>query len=94
MTGEQLLPVVPSQADPDRGWVKNAAGVKDEAECYRTIAGVRWQWFAEDVGIFKAAGLRHRKGPDGEGAFIHPDDFERAFAAIDAGLAANRSPKP
>lgn len=75
-------------------WIKNAAGVKDGAECYRTIGGVRWQWFAEDVGIFKAAGLRHRKGPDGEGAFIHPDDFEGAFAAVDAHLAALKAKDP
>lgn len=61
------------------GWVKNAAGVKDGAECYRTIGGVRWTWYAEDAAMFKAAGIRHRTAPDGQGTFIHPDDDERAY---------------
>jgi hypothetical protein len=63
-------------------WSKNGAGVKDGAECYRTINGVRWSWYAEDVSVFKFAGVRCRKGPDGVGAFVHPDDDARASQAV------------
>jgi hypothetical protein len=62
-------------------WTRNAAGVKDGADCYRTIGGVRWLWWSEDAAVFKAAGVRHRKAPDGQGTFIHPDDDEKAWAA-------------
>ena len=64
------------------GWRKNAAGVKDGADCYRTIDGVRWPWWAEDAAIFKAVSVRHRRAPDGQGTFIHPDDDDRAQAAL------------
>lgn len=63
-------------------WTRNAAGVKDGASCYRTIGGVRWTWYAEDASMFKDKGIRHRKGPDGEGTFIHPDDEEKAAGVI------------
>lgn len=63
-------------------YTRNAHGVKDGADCYRTIKGVRWSWYAEDASVFKAAGVRHRKGPDGEGAFVHPDDDAKASAAV------------
>jgi hypothetical protein len=66
----------------DRTWQRNAAGVKDGASCYRTIGGVRWSWYAEDAETFKGKGIRHRRGPDGEGAFIHPDDEDKAAAVI------------
>ncbi len=62
-------------------WTKNPAGVKDGAECYRTIGGVRWAWYAEDADVFKVAGVRHRKAPGGQGTFIHPDDDAKASAA-------------
>lgn len=60
------------------GWSKNRYGVKDGAACYRTIGGLRWVWWPQDVGLFKKAGVRHRKGPDGDGAFVHPDDDAKA----------------
>jgi len=63
-------------------WQKNASGVKDGAACYRTIGGVRWHWYAEDADIFKRAGVRHRKGPGGEGTFVHPDDDAKASEAV------------
>lgn len=66
------------------GWAKNRYGVKDGADCYRTIGGVRWEWWPEEVEIFRAAGCRCRKGPGGAGAFIHPDDDAKAEAAIRA----------
>lgn len=69
------------KADP---WRKNAAGVKDGCECYRTINGVRWAWWAEDALVFKKAGVRHRTAPGGQGTFVHPDDDERALQAVDA----------
>lgn len=65
-------------------WVKNSFGVKDGAACYRTIDGVRWLWWVEDADVFKGAGVRHRKAPDGQGTFIHPDDHAKADAAIAA----------
>ena len=34
------------------GWSRNASGVKDGADCYRTIGGVRWSWYAEDAEVF------------------------------------------
>lgn len=74
-------------------WQRNSFGVKDGADCYRTIGGVRWQWFAEDVPLFKAAGIRHRKGPGGAGTFVHPDDNDKAFAAIDAHIRATHPTK-
>lgn len=64
------------------GYTKNAAGVKDGADCYRTIKGVRWNWYSEDSSIFKAAGVRHRRMPDGQGTFVHPDDDAKASAAV------------
>lgn len=64
------------------GWTKNAAGVKDGALCYRTIKGVRWSWWPENAEVFKASGVRHRRAPDGQGAFIHPDDDELARSAV------------
>lgn len=63
-------------------WKRNAAGVKDGAECYRTISGVRWSWYAEDSNIFKTAGVRHRRAPDGQGTFVHPDDDDKASKAV------------
>lgn len=63
-------------------WSRNAAGVKDGAECYRTINGVRWLWWPEDTARFKGHGIRHRRAPDGEGTFIHPDDDNAAQAAL------------
>lgn len=63
-------------------YARNAAGVKDGADCYRTINGVRWRWYGEDVSVFKKAGVRHRKAPDGQGTFIHPDDDAKAEAAL------------
>jgi hypothetical protein len=63
------------------GWTRNASGVKDGADCYRTIGGVRWTWWAEDADLFRAAGCRVRKAPD-EGCFIHPADTDKAFAAL------------
>lgn len=64
------------------GWTRNVHGVKDGAECYRTIAGVRWSWYAEDSSVFKAAGVRHRRAPGGQGTFVHPDDDQKASAAV------------
>lgn len=64
------------------GWTRNAAGVKDGAECYRTIGGVRWNWYAEDAARFKGKGVRHRRAPDGQGTFIHPDDDDKAAAIV------------
>jgi hypothetical protein len=63
-------------------WTKNAAGVKDGADCYRTIGGVRWNWYGEDASRFKGAGIRHRKAPDGQGTFVHPDDDAKAEAML------------
>lgn len=63
-------------------WSRNASGVKDGADCYRTIKGVRWHWYAEDADVFKAAGVRHRRAPDGVGAFVHPDDDAKASSAV------------
>lgn len=65
------------------GWRKNAAGFKDGAQCYRTIGGVRWSWWAEDASVFKRAGIRHRRASGGDGTFIHPDDSEKAFKVAD-----------
>ncbi len=65
-------------------WVKNSFGVKDGADCYRTIGGRRWLWWAEDAIVFKAAGVRHRAAPGGEGTFVHPDDDELAQIAANA----------
>jgi hypothetical protein len=65
-------------------WSKNSFGVKDGADCYRTIGGVRWLWYSEDAAFFKGIGIRHRKAPDGQGTFVHPDDdaaVERLIAA-------------
>jgi len=61
-------------------WSRNAAGVKAGADCYRTIGGVRWGWYAEDAAIFKAAGVRHRTALGG-GTFVHPNDDEAACKA-------------
>ena len=73
------------------GYTKNAAGVKDGADCYRTIGGVRWLWWSEDPAVFKAGGVRHRTAPGGEGTFVHPDDdalaqtaTSRFYASLDA----------
>lgn len=63
-------------------WRKNAAGVKDGAECYRTIDGVRWSWWSENADVFKGSTVRHRKAPDGQGTFIHPDDDELAQSVV------------
>jgi len=62
-------------------WRRNAAGVKDGASCYRTIGGLRWEWYSEDSRLFKAAGVRHRTAPDGQGTFVHPDDDAKAQTA-------------
>ena len=64
------------------GWRKNLAGVKDGTECYRTIGGVKWSWYAEDAAIFKGTGIRHRKAPGGQGTFIHPNDDEAASTIV------------
>ncbi len=55
---------------------------KDGASCYRTIGGVRWNWYAEDAGLFRKAGVRRRRAPDGIGTFVHPDDDRKAEAAV------------
>ena len=73
-------------------WAKNAAGVKDGCECYRTIKGVRWSWYAEDASMLKAAGVRCRTAPDGQGAFVHPEDDAKAFAAVGIPLAVGDRP--
>lgn len=62
-------------------WSKNAAGVKDGAQCYRTINGLCWEWYSEDPIRFKRAGIRHRKSPGG-GSFVHPDDNGKAMALL------------
>jgi hypothetical protein len=62
-------------------WKKNPAGVKDGAQCYRTIAGIRWEWYGEDPICFKGAGIRYRTSPGG-GMFIHPGDHEKAMAFL------------
>jgi len=68
-------------------WAKNAAGVKDGAACYRTINGARWEWFAEDADQVRSAGaFRCRKAPGG-GCFVHPDDADRAIAALSSAPA-------
>ena len=59
-------------------WSRNRYGVKDGAECYRTIKGVRWEWRAGDISLYRNAGVRCRKTPDGQGFFVHPDDDEKA----------------
>jgi hypothetical protein len=69
------------------GWTKNSAGVKDGADCYRTIGGVRWDWWPEDAKVFKGCGVRHRAAPDGQGTFIHPEDDAAAEQAIAAWFA-------
>lgn len=69
-------------------WVKNSAGMKDGAECYRIIGDVRWEWWSEPAHFFKGRGVRHRRAPDGQGTFIHPDDT----AAADAAIAARKEP--
>ena len=56
--------------------------MKDGADCYRTIAGVRWNWYAEDAVRFKGTGIRHRRAPDGQGTFIHPEDDAKAEALL------------
>jgi len=61
---------------------RNAAGVKDGCDCYRTIGGVRWAWYPEDAALFKGSGIRHRKAPDGQGTFIHPADDEAASTIV------------
>ena len=59
-------------------WKKNAAGVKDGAEMYRTINGVRWAWWsAGNIDQLRAAGLRCRRSA-GE-IFVHPEDEKRAW---------------
>lgn len=68
--------------EPREPWRKNAAGVKDGADCYRTIDGVRWGWWAEDADRLRSAGARVRRAPDGQGAFVHPDDDAKAQAAL------------
>jgi hypothetical protein len=60
------------------GWTRNAHGVKDGANMYRTIKGVRWEWWsAGNIDALRTAGLRCRKS--GGEIFIHPDDEERAW---------------
>lgn len=62
-------------ADP---WTKNASGVKDGAAMYRTIAGVRWEWWsAGNIDRLRAAGIRCRRS--GGEVFIHPADEKRAW---------------
>lgn len=73
---------VPATNQAGEVWTKNAAGVKDGADCYRTINGRRWEWWGEDSDVFKAAGVRHRTAPDGQGTFVHPDDEAKAHAAL------------
>jgi len=66
---------------------------KDQTKCYRTFDGVRWMNFCdilddrheEYVAAVKAAGVRVRlcKHPEGyHQAFFHPDDAEKAHAAL------------
>jgi hypothetical protein len=63
-------------------YTRNPAGVKDGAECYRTIGGVRWLWWSEPAAWFKRSGVRHRSPRDGQGVFIHPEDDAAAEAVI------------
>lgn len=66
------------------GWTKNAAGVKDGADCYRNIGGIRWSWFSEDADWLRqhVPGIKCRRMPDGQGAFVHPDFYDAVFAAL------------
>jgi len=74
------------------GWTRNRHGVKDGAECYRTINGARWEWWPENIELFRTAGCRCRKMPDGQGCFVHPDDTDKAFAAVSD--APTKEPNP
>lgn len=59
-------------------WAKNASGVKDGANMYRTIKGVRWGWWPTgNIEPLRAAGIRCRKS--GGEVFVHPDDDKRAW---------------
>jgi len=69
---------------------RNEAGVKDGADCYRNIAGVRWPWCGEPAPMFKAAGARYRATPDGQGTFVHPEDIEKASAHFTAASRAEK----
>jgi len=72
-------------------WSKNAAGVKDGAQCYRNINGKRWEWFAEDIEQLRAVGARCRKSPGG-GCFVHPDDAGGAMSALATTPSPDASP--
>lgn len=65
---------------------RNAHGVKESANCYRTIDGARYDcWIscpsAARVTAYRAAGIRCRR--QGEELFVHQMDTDMA-AAIDA----------
>ena len=67
-------------------WVRNSAGVKDGADCYRTIKGVRWFWWPDgNVKYLRSHGIRMRQ-MSGE-VFMHPDDYERAAKLFDDKMA-------
>lgn len=68
-------------------WVRNSHGVKDGAECYRTINGVRWEWEPYSIAVLRKAGLRCRKMPDDQGCFVHPDDAGKVEDAVRASKA-------
>ncbi|MDE4914798.1 hypothetical protein [Methylobacterium sp. 092160098-2] len=61
---------------------RNHHGVKNSAECWRTVEGVRWpQWRCEPsatiIAAYRAKGIRFRKVRHKDGAtdlFVHPED--------------------
>lgn len=70
-------------------WTKNAAGVKDGASMYRTIKGVRWDWWPTgNLDALRSAGIRCRRS--GGEVFVHPDDDKRAWE-LTYNAAANAS---
>jgi hypothetical protein len=75
---------------------RNPFGVKDSADCWRTINGVRWpQWRCEPsdtiIAAYRAAGVRCRKIKHKDGAtdlMIHPDDRDKA-TEVDSRVESN-----
>lgn len=66
---------------------RNAHGVNDLSQMYRTVDGVRWEAYgyappADRIAAYRAIGVRCRKV--GDILFMHPEDFGESWRIDDA----------